>query len=234
MADTTDIKANEILQRRKGLRMVPKLFIGNSQPTLSLHSMQLMKLDRFEQDTVHQLPPTLITNIGSLPLLRCYRTLFIQSSNNSHVVSEPSLNIFPYVLDHPELFELLLSRTKLLKATFIKNSSKAIEMFRKNVLLFWPAFSNCKSIDAKHTENHEGHDTHLERMPHDSISDFSKLLMQETTKQSNPFPNPNTRKDGKGPRSKNETLYTPFKVNEVILNVPSNASAVNTLMNFYG
>ena len=42
-----------------------------------------------------------------------------------------------------------------------------------------------------------------------------------------------TRKDGKGSRSKHETLYTPFKVNEVILNMPSNASAVNSLLNFY-
>ena len=85
---------------------------------------------------------------------------------------------------------------------------------------------------------HSGHDTHLERMPHDSMSDFTKTLMQDAAKErgsgaSNPFPDPMTRKDGKGSRSKHETLYTPFKVNEVILNMPSNASAVNSLLNFY-
>ena len=156
MADTTSIKSNEILQRRKGLRTIPKLFIGKSQPSISIFSLSLTKLDRFEQETVHALPPTIITSVASLPLLRCYRALFIKASNNTHVVSAPTLNIFPYILDHPELFELLTVRTKLLKATFIKNSAKAMELFKQEVLHFWPAFCNSQSMDAQHTENHDG------------------------------------------------------------------------------
>jgi hypothetical protein len=83
------MKSNEILQRRKGLRTIPKLFIGKSQPSISIFSLSLTKLDRFEQETVHALPPTIITSVASLPLLRCYRALFIKASNNTHVVSAP-------------------------------------------------------------------------------------------------------------------------------------------------
>ena len=107
MADVTTIKQKEILQRRKGLRSIPKLFTGQSQPSLTLHSIQISKLDRFEQETMNMLPPTIIASISSLPLLRCYRTLFIKANNKTHVVSNPALNIFPAILDHPRLFELL-------------------------------------------------------------------------------------------------------------------------------
>ena len=233
MADTTEMKPSEILQRRTGLRTIPKFFAGRHQPTLVLQSMALSKFDRFEQETIGMLPPTMITTVAALPLLRSYRTLFLNANNNTHVVSEPALNFFPFIMDHPRLFEMLVQKTKnILKTTYIKSSRKAIEMFRKEVLQFWPALCDSRAVNALNTELHEGHDVHLARMPHDSISRLTEALVGEGGRDC-PFPNPNTRKDGRSSRSKNEVLYTPFQVSEVVLNMPSNASAVNGLLSYY-
>ena len=165
------------------------------------------------------------------------------STNNTHVINEPTLNIFPYILDHPNLFEMLIQNTTIkntfinstLKTTFKQNSNKAIKLFKKEVLKFWPAFCDTRAMDSRHSEGHEGHDVHLVRLPHGSIGDLAQELVGDANGivPGCPFPDPSTRADGKGGRSKLEVLYTPFEIKEVILNMPSNASALNGLLNFY-
>ena len=44
MADATVIDPKEILQRRTGLRTIPKFFAGRSQPTISVHSIPTTKV----------------------------------------------------------------------------------------------------------------------------------------------------------------------------------------------
>ena len=81
----------------------------------------------------------MICSIAALPLVRAYRLLFVETAavsaaksaervrgtrydvgrgrhpdlrnGDAHAsVSDPALKIFPYVLDHPELFEKLLEK----------------------------------------------------------------------------------------------------------------------------
>jgi len=241
MADTTSIRPEEVLQRREGLRTIPKLFSGKHSPTLTLHSVPITTFDTFDRESIDMLPPTMITTVASLPLLRCYRTLFLYASNNTHVVSEPALNIFPYVLDHPSLFEMLVKQTATgnrftkssLKTTFKQSSKKALDIFKKEVLKFWPAFCDSRAVNSRHSEGHDGHDVHLARIPHGSMGDLTQALVSEGGSHPGcPFPDPNTR-EGSSSRSKHEVLYTPFQVNEVILNMPSNQSAINGLLDYY-
>jgi hypothetical protein len=57
MADATVIDPKEILQRRSGLRAIPKFFAGRSQPTISVHSIPTTKVS-FTFDARHSIMPT--------------------------------------------------------------------------------------------------------------------------------------------------------------------------------
>ena len=73
----TQFRKEEILQKRDGLRIIPKLFTGTHTPTITLTTISLSNtkiIDQFDMATITDyIPPTIITTLSSLTLLRCYR-----------------------------------------------------------------------------------------------------------------------------------------------------------------
>jgi len=59
------------------LRIIPKLFTGTHTPTITLTTISLSNtkiIDQFDMATITDyIPPTIITTLSSLTLLRCYR-----------------------------------------------------------------------------------------------------------------------------------------------------------------
>ena len=212
------------------------------------------------------LPPTMICSVASLPLFRAYRLLFVETATkvaamsmarmkggrdigrgrhpdlrngDAHAsVSDPALKIFPYLLDHPELFETLLIKTIGLKAAFKKSQSSALRLFRAAVLTFWPAFCDHRSVGTA-LEVSSSDQRKLQRMRHDSVANIAQEIAGDavtgsagsktSSEKQQPLFAVTTQSSG---RNQN-ILYTPFHVAEVLTDLPGKANAMSELMHMY-
>ena len=209
----------------------------------------------------------MICSVAALPLIRAYRLLFVETATktaaasmarmkggrdmgrgrhpdlrngDAHAsVSDPALKIFPYLLDHPEMFEGLLSQTGGLKAAFKKSQSSALRLFRKAVLSFWPAFCDHRSVGtALEVSSHD--QRKLQRMRHDSVANIAQEITGDaavgssgTTKKSPEKTQHLFAVRSQGSGRKQNILYTPFHVSEVLSDLPGKANAMSELMHMY-
>ena len=213
------------------------------------------------------MPPTMICSVSALPLIRAYRLLFVETATkaaamsmarmkggqdlgrgrhpdlrngDAHAsVSDPALKIFPYVLDHPELFGALLAKTTGLKAAFKKSQDIALTLFRNAVLDFWPAFCDHRSVGTA-LEVSSSDQRKLQRIRHDSVANVATNIASDPAQSSQGSKASSTENKlhpfaltTHGSGRKNNILYTPFHVTEVLSDLPGKANAMSEFLHMY-
>ncbi len=162
----------------------------------------------------------------------------LRGAKSHGAVNDPALCIFPYVLDHPDLFRALLLKTKDLRATFRKSSAKALDLFRDAVLTFWPAFCDHRVISSGALSQQVVNQSQLTRMRHDSVANIAGDIVNLAAPGAadavakmgtNPFPAYAVNAEGK----KERILYTPFHISEVIKDPPARAHALSQYEHYY-
>lgn len=212
----------------------------------------------------------MICSIAALPLVRAYRLLFVETAaasaaksiakmkgtrydvgpgrhpdlrnGDAHAsVSDPALKIFPYVLDHPDLFEKLLEKTSGLKSAFKKSQASALKVFRDAVLTFWPAFCDHRSVGTA-VNVLPSDQRKFQRMRHDSVAmiaqDISDIPSSAVSgKAGSKTASPTAEETVFAVTSKSSgrksLMYTPFHVNEVLSDLPGKANAMSELLHLY-
>ena len=251
--EATEIRPGDIMQRRSGFGSKVGHFLkhggGGAKPVLKVTIDPILAAD---QVYLSSLPPTIICSQETLPLLYVHRYMSSNCFGEAHTawrngedeeneddnddeydrrgmrrksskrrgsrgpdrttiematptfgVHSPALKIFPKILDTPALLGQLMRKKaiKNLKAIIRKSMGEAERAFTESVIDLWPQVCI--------------HD------PKENI-DLAAKMNTKAGNSDRPFMRSDDRDDGSG-------TFLPFSIDEVAMETPDTACAVNSL-----